>query len=365
MEKGITLSTQSNSPEALSNVRRKNIKLSVYNNLQKKYNKDNIPVYTELILGLPGETYQSFLRGIEEILQSCIKNQLFVYFCQVYPNTELADEEYQKKFKISTVCIPLNEVHAAVRPQDFITEHEEIVVSTASMPVEDWKRSAVISWIIQLFHGLKLGFYILTYLVDRYHVKYTEFFEYIALLKIKYDRIKILKNEVLTFYKAVDSILQGNSRCRVMPNFGSIYWEQEEASYLNISNDKESFYNEMYELAKEYLDSIGADYDEEELKEVVEYQKARVPDYKSFKKEKYYFKYNIPEYFDTYFLEDQRSLSKIPQSMILTDIKDYNGDKKTFAKEIILYGRKSNKMLYSVKWLKQILKHKKFLEVKS
>jgi len=359
MEKGITMSLQSNSQEALFNVGRKNIKSSVYYNLQKKYNKENIPVYTELILGLPGETYQSFLNGIEEILESAIKNQVFVYLCQVYPNTELADKEYQKKFKISTVRIPLNEIHAVERPREFIPEYEDIIVSTASMPVDDWKRTVVVSWIMQLFHGLKLGFYILIYLVDRYHVKYTEFFEYIGLLKIKSNRIKILKSEVLNFYKAADSIIQGNPRGLIMPNFGNIYWEIEEASYINISNKKESFYNEMYEVTKEYLESIGVDYNDEELKEVVEYQKARVSNYMSIEKQEYYFKHNIPEYFDTYFLEARSSLSEIPQIMILTDFKDYKGDKKAFAKEIILYGRKSNKMLHAVRWFNSNTKARK------
>jgi putative methyltransferase len=363
MEKGITMSPQSRCAEALSNVGRKNIKLSVYNNLQKKYNQDNIPIYTELILGLPGETYQSFVKGIEEIMQAGIKNQLFGYFCQVYPNTELDDKEYRKKFKISTVTIPLNEIHAAVRPEGLIPEYEEIVVSTLSMPVEDWKRAAVISWIMQLFHGLKLGFYILIYLVDRYSVKYTDFFEYIGLLKIKSEKIKMLKDEVIFFYKSLDSILQGGPRGWVMPDFGNIYWEIEEASYLNISHDKENFYNDMYVVAKEYLDRIGVAFIDDELKEVVEYQKARVPDYKPLTKREYYFKHNLPEYFETYFLRDRESLANVPQVMILTDAKDYNGDKKAFAREIVVYGRKSDKMLYPVRWFNADKKSQKFLEV--
>lgn len=350
LEKGVTLSSQSSDPETLRNVRRKNIKLSTYNNLQRKYNKENIPAYTELILGLLGETYQSFLRGIEEILQAGIKNQLFVYLCQVYPNTELAQVEYQRKFKIATVRIPLNEIHCSVHTQEAITEYEDIVISTASMPVEDWKRAAVISWVMQLLHGLKLGFFILAYLVDRYHIKYTDFFEYIGLVRIKSDRVKILKNEVLSFYHLLDSIWQGIPRGRIMPDFGTIYWEPEEASYLNISNQKDDFYNEMYEVVKEYLDNIGVDYDGEELKEIIEYQKARVPNYKPLKTREYYFQRNIPEYFDNYFLENRHSLSRAPQIMTLSNVKDYKDDKKAFARESIVYGRRTGGMLYPVKW---------------
>lgn len=350
LTKGITLSTQSNDPETLRNVRRKSIKLSTYRNLQRKYNIENIPVYTELILGLPGETYHSFLRGIEEILQAGLKNQLFVYICQVYPNTELARQEYQDKFKISTIRIPVNEIHCSVHVQETVVEYEDIVVSTASMPVEDWKRAVILSWVMQLLHGLKLGFYILAYLVDRYHIKYTDFLEYISLLEIKSDRVKILKSEVSTFYRLLDSILQGNPRARVMPDFGSIYWGIKEASYLSISEQKDDFYDEMSEVVKGYLSAIGVDYDTEELEEVIEYQRARIPNYKSVERAEYRFQRNIPEYFDKYFLESRPSLSLKPQRMNLSDIKDYGGNKKDFAREILLFGRKTDRMLYPVSW---------------
>ncbi len=91
-------------------------------------------------------------------------------------------------------------------------------------------------------------------------------------------------------------------------------------------------------------------YDREELKEIVEYQKVRVPNYMPLKTQKYYFEHNIPEYFDNYFLEKLHSLSRSPQIMSLNDIKNYKGDKKAFAKEIVVYGRKSDRMLYPIKW---------------
>ena len=299
---------------------------------------------------LPGETYESFLAGIEEILQSGIKNQAFVYFCQVYPNTELADEKYRQKFNISTIRIPLSETHAAVRSREIVPEYEEIIISTASMSVEDWKRMAVVSWIMQLFHGLKLGFYIMLYLADRYHVKYIELFEYIALSKIKSNRVVLLKKEVANFYAALDSILQGNSRMRNLHEFGDIYWDQEEASYLHIVCNKEEFYDDMYEVIKEYLDNADIKYDEEELKEVIDYQNLVIPHFKSEETIEHHFNYNIPEYFDTYFSEKRRGLTNKPQVMTSTDIRDYKEDKMVFAREALLYGRKSNRMLRTVQW---------------
>jgi len=41
--------------------------------------------------------------------------------------------------------------------------------------------------------------------------------------------------------------------------------------------------------------------------------------------------------------------------MMLKDVKEYHDDKQTFAQEILLYGRKSGKMLNNVKWSKKTM----------
>lgn len=348
MEKGITLSRQTNNPLAAVNVRRKNIKMSVYNNLQKRYNEENIPIYTELILGLPGETYQSFVGGIEKIIQSGIKNQLFVYHCQVYPNTELADKKYQEKFEISTTRIPLTEVHGKVRAPSMVTEYEDVITSTESMPEKDWKKSMVFSWGMQLFHGLKLGFHLSNYLADCHNIRYVDFFKEIA-----QAREGILGKEMQKFDRTADSILRGGPFCMVVPEFGPIYWEQEEASFLNISNDREKFYKEIHRLTENFLHLNNKDFDEEELQEVIKYQEARTPDYKPLIEKKFFFNYNIPEYFDTFHFKDRSKLLRTPQVMELEDDKDYNWDKETFAKERVLRGRKSDKILRSITWFSE------------
>jgi len=299
MEKGITLSRQSNDLETLKNVGRKNIKQSVYDSLQRRYNEQNIPTYTELILGLPGESYRSFLNGIEEILESRIKNQLIVYICEVYPNTELASPEYRKRFGVTTIPIPLTEIHGSVRSEEVPKEFNEIVVSTATMPVEDWKRALVVSWVTQLFHGLKLGFYILIYLREHYCIKYTDFFEYVACR----PKGSVLENTILGFELWADLVSKGNPRGVACPEFGSIYWEPEEAAYLSICQDKDVFYKELYQMCREYL---GNKVDDTELKEVIDSQKVIIPD--------------------------------------ITDYKD----RETFARQVVIYGRKSGKMLKQV-----------------
>jgi putative methyltransferase len=348
MEKGITLSRQSNNPEALANIGRKNIKMSMFNKLQRGYNQLGIPTYTELILGLPGETYTSFVEGLEEILRSGIQSQLMIYPCQVYKNTQLGDSDYQKSFGIQASRSPINEVHGLVRPEGLITEYEYTVTSTSSLPQADWKKAMALSLTIQLFHGLKVGFYIMSYLASHHNLGYTGFLQY--LLSKKDERTPILSREIKKFYGAAESTLQGNSRSRIMPEFGNIYWEQEEGSFLDLVGEKDKFYKEMKAVTEEFLKSKGKKVNPEELEEVIKYQEARIPVYTDFEDKEFHFKFNIPEYFEGLSVRGNASLEQRSQVMTLRKPIKYQGDKKAFATNIILRGRKNNKIPYIVDW---------------
>ena len=347
LAKTITLARQSNDPQTLKNIQRSNIKMEVYNNLQQRYHDQEMPTYTELILGLPGESYQTFIDGLEEILKSLLDNQVFIYHCQVLPNTKLGSKEYKEQFGIVTKAVPLNEVHAAVRPRELTTEYEDIIVATSSMSVEDWRKATILSWVTQLFHGLKASFFINNYLVDRFAIKHIDFLLYLSEMHMP-AHLNFIREEIQIFQNAVESLLQGNSRCQVAPDFSNIYWEPEEAAFFNIVKNKQEFYAQMYELVCHFLNSQGIAFDAEEVKTVVDYQEARVPDYKPVTQTQFEFNYNVVEYFDKYFKKERCALERKPQSMVLVDRKDYQGDKRAFAKEIMLFGRKNNRTISRV-----------------
>jgi putative methyltransferase len=348
MEKGITLSRQTNSPIAAANVNRKNIKMETYTSLQKKYDKANIPTYTELILGLPGETYDSFTDGLETILQAGINNQIFVYHCQVYPNTELADKEYQKKHGIITKKVALSGIHSSLKPEGSIEEYEELITSTNSMPEKDWIKSTKMSWIMQMFNGLKLGFFPSHYLFDNHKIKYTELYRH--LIESEPSNLGMFNKELENLGNSVNSILNQDIYRSILPEFGTTYWEPEEAGYLRLTKNKDLFYKDFLSLTEEFLKSKRENFNEEILKEVFEYQKARIPYYNYPNKLEYSFEYNIPEYFDNYLKGNKVELQKKPQIMALKNVKDFKGNKEEFAIQVLLRGRKSNKILYPVEF---------------
>ena len=111
IDKGVTLAYQSLDKKTLENIGRKNLTLEHFASLDARYDEAGIPTYTELILGLPGETYESFCKGMCRLLDSGQNNSMTVYECQVYPNAPMGDTEYQEKFGIKTSKIPLLGIH--------------------------------------------------------------------------------------------------------------------------------------------------------------------------------------------------------------------------------------------------------------
>lgn len=346
MDKGVTLSFQSNDEQVLKNVNRKNIKLSTYWNLQKRFNEKKVPVYTELILGLPGENYKTWTYGINNIIESGLKGQLFVYPCEVYPNTLMADKLYQEKFGIVTRKIVLTEIHGTIR-KTTLPEYLNIIITTNTMPLREWRKMMIFSWVTMLFYSLKLGFFIYYYLADKFKIKFIDFIKFICDAGETRTDCKIIIKELKLMHEHLDKILQGHGKGYVLEEFGDIYWDMEEASFLRISSKLDQFYDQLLILLKAFLKKMGIIFSNEELIEVTKYQRLRIPSFIHPQANVYKFNFNIPEYFESVLYSPKPVQIKYkPQTLKIFQEK-FNG-KMDFARKTILWNRKSNKILNSV-----------------
>ena len=346
LEKGITLARQSNDATTLKNIRRDNIKMSTYANLQTQFNDLKIPVYGELILGMPGETRESWQRGVDELLEAGTENQLFIYLCQILPNTEMAEESYRRKFGIETRRIRLAEIHSEERPADFVQEYEDIVVQTSSMPFDDWRASLRFSYVLMLFHSLKLAYYLMIALLDKYDVKMSAFIQFVA--ERRFDLPDGMMTAELDRYDDLIAgmVDRGDHRGTILPEYGSLYWDVEEASFLRITRDTGRFYDELAAIVRQFLSSQPSQGDDAEfLAQAIHYQKLRIPSQTAgIDQGPVHFDWNLPEYFDKRFSSNPVALGRQPSWMTITPVA-WNGDLERFARESILWGRKSGTML--------------------
>lgn len=349
LEKGITLARQSNDSETLKAIRRNNIKMSTYINLQKRFNDLEVPVYGELILGLPGETKETWCRGVDELLEAGTRNQLFIYLCQVYVNTEMGEAEYQKKWGIQTKCIKLAEIHGQERPPDFVQEYEDIIIATNSMPHEDWVESLRFSYVLMLFHSLKMAYYLMIFLLDKWGIKMSEFIEYVANRKFDVSKAPMMAKELDFYDNLIEGMVHyGEHRGTFLKQYGDLYWDVEEASFLRLTQDTNSFYIELLYIIFEFLSARKIVYltDISQLVQTIVYQQSRIPQQPNGQERNLRnieFDWNFPEYFEKRFSTNAVKLERQSMWMKLEPV-DYT-DLKDFATKSILWGRKSGTML--------------------
>jgi hypothetical protein len=245
--------------------------------------------------------------------------------------------------------MPLNEGHGAIRPPDLPPEYERVVVGTHSLPSEDWRRCAVASWLMQALIGLRLAYYVVLVLVDRFHLPYMFLVRAICEAFRDTPVPGVLARGVADLYAMADRITQGRPRTQILTEFGDIYWEPEEAFYLGVSGDLQSFYADLGTMLLGILRERRIAADERLIQDVVLYQQARVPRHGVARVEPVTLRFNIPQYFDGYFAEPRHALRETP-CIVRPDPSACYPDTKTFARHVILFGRKSGRMCSPVTW---------------
>ena len=343
LEKGITLARQTNSDAALKSVKRDNIKLEAYTELETKFNSLKIPVYAEMIMGLPGETYKSWIDGLGSLLDSNINNQIFVYQAEVYPNTELNEETYRKKYGIKTKKIELLETHCSPKEQEWLKEYQEIIVETSTMTKEDWKKRNLFSVALMVIHSFKVGFYIMNYLKNEIKISGKDFIKFICDNASKTKHPFIYVNLIKKTNNWTNNMLQGKGRSIFNQKYSDVYLDIEAVIFLEISRKFELFYRELKDLVKDLIGERKWTRNYEIINEIFMYQDLRMPKI-NMKNKKLNFNYNIAEYF--FYLDTDRKakLKKAKNFIQVVNAKNYGDNYWEFTKRKVIWARKSDKI---------------------
>jgi len=343
LEKGVTLARQTNSKEALKNVKRDNIKLEVYTELEKKFNQLRIPVYAEMILGLPGETNESWSDGLCDLVDKSVNNQIFVYQAEIYPNTELNEKSYRLKFGIKSTKIKLNEIHCSPRDQSWLQEYQEIVTSTNTMTQEDWKKRNVFSVALMLLHSFKLGFYFFIYLKNKFNIQSKSLVEAVCKFSTQKDTPFIFNNIIKNVNTWTNDILLGEGRGVYKKNYSDVYLDIEEYIFLKLSKNFPAFYKDLKIIIRIILGDEKYKKNEDIINEIFKYQLMRMPIVNG-KNNKKTFNYNIAEYMFKSVSGENIKLKKNKNTIKTLKVINYKNDYHKFTKFKILRARKNDKI---------------------
>jgi len=134
------MSVQSMDPVVLKEIHRDNISTSQMMSLASVYEEFGVPTFSELILGLPGDSYERHVNSISQVLESGI-NVVEVYTCMLLNGTQLNTAFSRATHNIGS--------HFRILPRDFAklgdgriaVEIEEVVSSTNTMSFEDYQNA--------------------------------------------------------------------------------------------------------------------------------------------------------------------------------------------------------------------------------
>lgn len=337
MNKGATLSLQSLNPTVLKNINRRSISMETFTEMMALYNKANIAMYAELILGLPGETYESFRRGISTLLEAGQHNALNLHALVLLPNSHMADPDYIKRFGIKTVKAEFSQFHCEKAEND-IPEYYDLVVSTDTMDPSMWARSTLFFIYIQTFHQLGLLHFFAVYLFYEKGVRYDDF--YSRLIEWSAANENTLCGKIFAeFTKKLSGVPEGNgSRTYMNKRYGNIVWPLEEGAFLDILPHSELFYQEIENFFSEF------DIESSVFRNLMAYQIAMMKRPGKCKFE-LSLDYDFHRYFGKIYVHAHSELESIKNILHLNDDKCAKTWKE-YATENVWYGRNDSRTLF-------------------
>lgn len=151
MSRGMTISFQSLDETVLSNIKRTNMDINNAGELFKLLDQNQLTHYSELILGLPAETVESWSRGLINLISMGQHQCIDVFYATLLENSEMNHPAYKDKFGIKSVEVE-NFMHTNFIFDNDIAEKMLIIKETNTMSTSSLIDAYMFSWIIVNFH---------------------------------------------------------------------------------------------------------------------------------------------------------------------------------------------------------------------
>jgi len=181
--RGLTLSVQSMDMDVLEEIKRRNMEFSNLKHIFDICNREQIPSYTELILGLPKETFESWSKGLCDVIEMGQHNAIESWLAQLLENAHLNTPGQRTEHEIDTVVV--KDYISGFEEEDGISESVTLLRGTKDMPMPKFIDSWMYAWMINNFHN-----YGWTQILSRFLRKYKDmsYFEF-------YNRLWVIIQE--------------------------------------------------------------------------------------------------------------------------------------------------------------------------
>ena len=143
----VTMSVQSLDPDVLNNIRRDNISVDHMLALYPAIKEADLQTTSEVILGLPGETYSNHIQTLRDLIRAKM-DEIVVHTCMLLDGSEMNLPEERKKWGMKTKFRVLQRDFAELSSGKKVIEYEEVVVSSNTMAFEEYINLRNLAFII-------------------------------------------------------------------------------------------------------------------------------------------------------------------------------------------------------------------------
>ena len=251
LNKSVTIALQSMNSDTLKNIKRMNENVNLKEVIDELKEKE-MPAYIETILGLPGETIDTFKEGIFRLIDDIdYHNYIGIYVMVALPNTPFGDPDYIKKYGILIKKTSPAYFHHEHSSKKLMKDVNDVVVGSNVMSFDDYLRATEWKWFMISFHFLGWLRILSLKIKQKHGIKLRQFYSKL------FDWFKKNKNSIIyqEYELTVELLQKVFSRKipwgRQILEISNIYWEYEEATSIKIAMEKNRFYNDIRQFLKE------------------------------------------------------------------------------------------------------------------
>ena len=354
LNKGVTLSMQSIYETALINTKRQNISLSTYEELQRRFTEDRIPTYSDFILALPGETYDSFADGVATLIKNGQHSRIQFNNLSVLPNAEMGDLEYQRQYGMELIESEILNIHGARESSiNGIKEVQELVIATDSLPRDMWRKARAFSWMTAFLHFDKLIQIPLILMHEMVGASYREMIQsFIDADSTQFPQIAEIRDH---FLDRAEIIQNGGPEYFYSKEWLGILWPDDEYQLIRLSTEGnlDFFYQEAQQLLEKLLYKLNKTENKPILAESIRINRALIkqPNLKEDIEVKC--SYNILEVYNQ-IISGKPNTPQLKKSSYLIDRSTQTwSDWSAWCREVVWYGNKKGDYLYGSKSLEK------------
>jgi len=343
---GPDIAMQSLSPLVMRNVGREALEEETFSRWIRRFRRAGYRTHTDLILGLPGETLQSFCAGVEKLFALGQHEGVQFFLCNLLPGAAMAVPAYREKHRIRTARVPLKPLLEDAPATERIDEFCDVVTETAAMPHEDWRTAAHFLFLAQAAHGFGLLRLVAMYLHTQGISSYSNF--YLRLLEFCRAHPQTLPGEVMA--RVEQSFAEGIHGREPAPLQipGFSFGRMAEAQYFfsRAVLAPERFYADIEPFLRQF------DLEPELFEQLLRYQRESVvvPGAALGAEKALEFGYDFPAYFNAIYGGEPMPLQKKTVRLRFRVPRDLSTAEKYYD-AVVHNGRFSNNAFYAVEYV--------------